>query len=513
MSKEVNESLRKITKGAFIILIGTFVTAIFAFFTRIIIIRNLTPEEYGILSLIFAICSIAVALGSLGMNQGIPRFIAYHLAEKDKKKILGIIRAALEISIAGAVLFFLLVFFGADLIAKLFNSDALALPLKIYSISIPFLILLQAFVSVFRGLNRADVKVIFQDILLNGLILLGLGIAAFFGLSLLNIVYAHILAAIIPCSILAFYSYRRYSKFAEERPKSLMKKALILFSLPIIFRMFMGRIIAWFDVLMIGYYKGEALTGIYNAALPLAEYISIFLLSIAFLYLPLATQLFANKQFNELNRTYAVLTKWVFSATLPIFLILFLFPAVVLKFLFGSEYIAADTALMILSAGFILHTLPGPNGVTLLVLGKTHYLMWNSFAAAILNVILNLLLIPSYGMIGAAIATSAALVITNTLVSVQLYKIAKIHPFTKNYLKPVAVSIISICLVYFAATKLLTVTFWMLPILFAVFLLIYCAALLATKSFDKEDVMMLLLIERKSGLSFCSVKRILKRFI
>ena len=116
-------------------------------------------------------------------------------------------------------------------------------------------------------------------------------------------------------------------------------------------------------------------------------------------------------------------------------------------------------------------------------------------------------------MLGAAVASAAALICTNTLLSIKLYALAKIHPFTRNYIKPGAVSILSILTVYVFAVKFFTISAWMLPVLFVIFVLIYCLSLLLTKSFDKEDIMMLRALEKKAGLNLGFVKRILKKFI
>jgi O-antigen/teichoic acid export membrane protein len=139
--------------------------------------------------------------------------------------------------------------------------------------------------------------------------------------------------------------------------------------------------------------------------------------------------------------------------------------------------------------------------------------MWATLAAAVTNICLNVLLIPILGIIGAAIASMITMISINVITSAKLYLISGIHSISKNLLKPILLSIILIFAIYLAAESFLTVTFWMLPLLFILFAILYCLSLLFTKSFDQEDINMLLTIEKKMGINFNRIKNLLKRFV
>jgi len=513
MSKEVHRSLRKIAKGGIIIFLGLFIGQILGFFTRIIVVRSLTPSEYGILSLVLIIVLLSFRISSLGLQAGIARYISFFKMRNDPKRILGTILSSIYIALISGIIFFGTIFLGAGLLSKIFNNPGIASPLRLYSFAIPFLLITAIFVSIYRGFERADIKVIFQDLFYKFIILIGMGLFALIGFSLYSAIYVYLASAILTCAALALYSRRKFFKFLRIHKPILVRQELLLFSLPLLVFIFSSQIISWSDVLMLGYFKDAAAVGIYNTALPLANYIPLFLTSSVFLYLPLATRLYSLKQYSALHRNYVVLTKWIFSATLPTFLILFLFPSAVLKFLYGGEYALAGSSLSILALGFMVHSFLGPNGQTLMVLGKSRFIMFSAIASAVINLILNLIFIPTIGMLGAAIASAAALACTNVLISIKLYALVKIHPFTKNYLKPCAVSVLSILVVYYFAVVFLKISFWMLPFLFIAFVLIYAFSLLLTKSFDREDIMLLLALEKKIGINLHFIKSILKKFI
>ncbi|MDY6895096.1 MAG: oligosaccharide flippase family protein, partial [Thermotogota bacterium] len=293
-----------------------------------------------------------------------------------------------------------------------------------------------------------------------------------------------------------------------------MSKELLFFSLPLLVSTILGLVMTWTDTLMLGYFKTPDVVGLYNAALPLANLIPIVLGSMNFLYVPIASQLYSRNLMEEIKRNYATLTKWTFSLTLPLFLIMFLFPETVIDILFEARYIQAGIALQILALGMFIHTFSGPNGVTLVTIGKTRLLMWTSLIGAILNIVLNFLLIPSFGIIGAAVASASSLALINILKSTSLYILYKIHPFTKNYIKPILLSVLLVLVIFTAVTNLFVIiTIWILVLVFGLFSVAYGLSILITKSFDKEDIAMLLEIEKMVGVDLTVIKNLLKRFL
>ena len=513
MSKELDNSLKKIAKGTLIIFLGLFIGELLNFLTRIIIVRNLTPSEYGIFSLVVVIVLLSTRLSSLGLQAGITRYLSFFRARKDHGKILGTVVSSIKISSISSIISFFILFFGAQLISIIFHNPELVYPLKVYSIALPFLLMTIIFISIYRGLERADVHFIFQEIIRNLSIILGMVVLLFIGFTLYNVVYIYLISAVLTCVTLAIYSYKRFFRFLKKHVPSPMGKQILFFSFPVLARIFSNQIITWSDVLMLGYFKESDVVGMYNVSLLLANYMIVFLTAATFLYFPLSTKLYSSNKHATFSRIYSVVTKWIFSATLPAALILFLFPSQVLGFLYGSDYISAGFALSILAMGFMVHIFLGPNTETLMVVGKTKFIMYAAMSSAIINIILNLLFIPNMGMIGAAIASAIALAYINLLISIKLYHLTGIHPFTKTYLKPCLLSILSIVLVYLFAINFLVIEAWMLPILFVFFVIIYVAALLLTKSFDKEDLMMLLLVEKRMGLNLSFIKNILNRFV
>jgi len=511
----VDESLRKVTKGAGIILLGTVLGLGLAFVSKIIVIRYITLDEYGVFSLALVLIGVFGSLALLGLEGGATRYIAFFRGKGDEEKVRGTILSSIQIALVASLSFAVIAFFASDLIAtNIFHMEELSKPLKILSVAIPFSVLIAIFTSIFRGYDRADVRLYFNDILRNVLYLVFLGFAILWGLSLLRVVYASVAAAVISCIAFAVYAMRRPPLPIKKQSSAiLIRKELLFFSLPLLTLGMFLLIMTWTDTLMLGYFKSPDAVGLYNGALPLAQLIPLPLGAMGFLFLPVISSLYSRDLTEEIGRNYKVVTKWIFSASLPVFLVLCLFPEVTLSFLFGSQYAEAASALRFLSLGFLFHTFLGPAGLTLMGAGKTRLLMWISLFGAVLNVILNSALIPRLGIEGAAIASMISYFAVCASCSAKLYQLYRIHPFTKNYLKPIVASGIIILALYAIAKNLLLVTYWMLPLFVILFLVVYAVSLLLTKSFDREDIMILLSIEQRTGIDATVVKNILRRFL
>ncbi|MFC1848236.1 flippase, partial [Chloroflexota bacterium] len=434
----VDETLKKVAKGAAIVFLGTIVGMLLGFGSRIIIVRYITQSEYGIFSLAVVLAGIFSMLATLGLAQGATRYIAYFRGKNELSKIKSVVFSSLGFTLIASIFLSLVLFFASDILStRVFDEPELSTPLKIFSISIPFIVLTGMLITIFRGFDRVDVKVYFQDILHGALFLISLGAIIILGVTFLGVIYASLAATVITCLAVAVYTIIKppLSMKGGESTGPIGKE-MLLFSLPLLGSAMLALIIQWTDTLMLGYFKTASDVGLYNGALPLARLIPIPLASMNFLYVPVLTQLYSKGLTNEMKRSYQVLTKWVFVLSFPLFLILLLFPITILSFLFGYQYAEAAQALRILSFGLMLHTFVGANGMTLMVIGRTRLIMFVSLLGAALNVALNAALIPPLGITGAAIASMAAYIVINSFLLIKLYQLYRIHPFTWNYLKP-----------------------------------------------------------------------------
>jgi O-antigen/teichoic acid export membrane protein len=513
----LNDSLVKITKGAGIALVGYLAALLLGFIGRPMVARYGTEADYGVFSLALAILNICAVIATLGLQQGATRSIAYARGGNDSERVQKLIPASVQFGLIAGISLGIIVFLTSDILAvKIFHDIALGFPLKIFALGIPFFTLLNVFVSIFRGFDDIKPTVYFQEILRNLLFPLLLLPVIFLDLPFTGVFYALLASLVISCVALIAYTVKRLPfaiGFRTRLSASPVARELLLFSLPLLGVAMLQLVIHWTDTLMLGGLKSSADVGLYNAAHPLAQFISAPLAAMLLIYMPVASGLYAQGSMPEMRRNFSILTKWLCSITLPLFLILFMFPDTILGFLFGASYAPAATALRILSIGFIINNFLGPNGATLIAMGEARFIMWATLATAVLNVGLNVVLIPPFGIEGAAIASVAAITSINLIRCRKLYSLTRAQPLSKNLLKPTLSSLALVFLFQFIFGKLVTVAWWMLPLLFILYYGIYGLAILLTKSFDKEDISMLLALEKRAGVNLSFIKRILRRFL
>ena len=514
MSEIVNESLRKIAKGTGIVFTGTIIGLLLGFIGRVVLIRYTTQSEYGIYSLAFTILSIFVVIATLGLGECSTRYIAYFRGKGEEGNVSGVVSSSIKIALAASVALAMTSFLVSDFISiNIFHTPELSTPLKIFSIAIPFSVLLSVFIAIFRGFGRVDAKVYFQDIIRPVLFLFFLITVVLFNLPFLGVFYAYILSIVVTCVVFMAYMVEKYHLPIEKNSiGNPMTKKLLSFSIPLLAVSMLTMVMSWTGTLMLGYFKTPDVVGLYNAALPLAHLLTTVIASVGFLYIPIISQLYGKNQMEELGRSYAISTKWCFMGTLPLFFIFFLFPGVVLNLLFGSRYIGAALVLQVLSLGFIFNSYFGLNYHTLIATGKSNFLLQCFLFSGAMNIALNVFLIPMFGAVGAAIASASSFAIVEVVMTVKLYTTSGIHPFTKTYLRLTILSILLI-FIFYVVKNLFVATFWILLVFFSLFLLIYGLLVLITRIFDEEDIMMMLTIEKRLGINLSAVKRFLKRFI
>ncbi|MBO8175043.1 MAG: flippase [Thermococcus sp.] len=507
---EASQALQKIAKGTGIVFVGTIISMFFGFLSRAIIARYFSTAEYGVFNLALTVLNIALVIATLGFQNALPREVAFY-KEREPSRVRDLISTALVIVAVNSLIWTAILFLEAGNISQVFKDARLVYALRIVVFALPFWALTFVIISISRGFGRVREQVYFQNILYPILWLILVLSLAIFNLPFASIFYVYLLTQFLTFFALFFEAYRiNLIKLNFSFDLKLGKK-LVAFSLPLMFVGILNFLMTWTDTLMLGYYKSSEVVGLYTAASPLARLIPIFLNSAGILYAPIVTSLYAQGKINEMKRTYQILTKWIFLLTLPIFSVMFLFPEATILFIFGGKYVSAASALQILALGSMFHTFLGLNGLSLVVIGQPKLNMIGDTFAVIFNVVLNVLLIPKYGMIGAAVATSVSYFVANVFRSFWLYQRTRIHPFSWNYVKPLVISFVLLGIIESLHLKVPNI-WYAIPILI-VFLVVYSFLVLLSRSIDKEDVELFLTIEQKLGIDVEIIKKILRRFI
>ncbi|AAM04479.1 flippase [Methanosarcina acetivorans] len=504
MSHITHKSLKRVAQSATIIFIGTIINLFLGFLGRILLIRFTTQNEYGLYSMAFTLMSVLITISTLGLYDGTTRYIAKFRAENKSDNIQDTVLSSMLIALISSVLITILAYTASGYIAiNIYDLPELSPVFNILLIAIPLSVLSNIFISIFRGFGESKIKVFLNEILRPVTYLLFLIPAVFLQFSFHTMVYVYVISILITFLAFLFYFIRKPPlKLNWNRVRiNHITKELLVYSLPLLAVNILLTVMSWTDTLMLGYFRTPEVVGMYNAAYTIANLLSVFINSVGYLYVPIISQLYSKNQIEELGVVNATSTKWAFMFTFPMFALFFLYPDFILTFFYDSRYVASSTVFQILVLGFITNAYFGLNYHTLMSAGKSYFLMNCSLISSVLNIILNLILIPPFGMVGAAIASALSFASIEVYMTVKLYKFLKIHPFTNVYLRFTFVAISIVCFFYFV-THLILTTFWTLVILYSLFLLIYAISVLYTKSLDKDDLKLMAEIWETSGIRF-----------
>jgi len=508
-------SLRKIAKGAGIGFMGTFIGTAFGYLSRMIIARFLGASDYGLVCLAFAGVSIAVSLSLIGLPVGVTRYVSFYKGKGDKGRIKGTIISALKISFPLSLIISFIFFFSADWISvRVFHEPRLAQVLMIFAVSIPFWVLRSNFNSAMVGFQVLQYQVYVNQFFENIFKLAAIVIFVALGFGVLGAAWGWSLAIILT-PFLAFYFLEKkvFPVFNTKVKAISVDKELFFFSFPLVFAGLAGLITGWTDTLMLGYFSTASDVGIYNAALPTAKLLSVGAGAFGVIFMPVVSELYAMDRWEELKRTYSSVTKWILSILLPLFLLMSLFSKEIINVLFGSEFIAGATALSILAFSYFISSLFALAAPLLQSYGRTKIIMGGSFVGASANFILNLFFIPIYGVKGAAFATGISFALMSIIYLFFAYRVGKMQPFRRSFLKPVIASVIAVLVVYALTKYLIGVSLFALIVMFIVFLMLYFLLLLVFKSFEEEDLMIMRAIDQRLGTKSDWLRKIIQRFL
>jgi O-antigen/teichoic acid export membrane protein len=182
------------------------------------------------------------------------------------------------------------------------------------------------------------------------------------------------------------------------------------------------------DIIILTVYEGFDNVAYYSIAVKLATVTALALMSVNIVIAPKIAEIYNTNDFNRLNKLIKDAARIIFIISLPVLLILSLFSGPTLS-LFGEGYVFAKQALWLLLAGQFFSALCGPGAIYLNMTGKQKKLNNILISGLIVNVILNLVLIPVYGIEGAATATLISMVFWNSLIVAVIYKADRIKIF------------------------------------------------------------------------------------
>jgi O-antigen/teichoic acid export membrane protein/Mrp family chromosome partitioning ATPase len=184
----------------------------------------------------------------------------------------------------------------------------------------------------------------------------------------------------------------------------------------------------WADVLLLGILGNSGQVGVYNVAVRLVHLATFVMVPINAAFAPRIADLYHRGRTDSLRRTYALAGSWIIRLSLPAFVLLLVFPRDLLAF-FGPGFAIGASVTVILAVGKFVDAATGPCGMVLNMSGRPRLNLLNNSAGLVLNITLNLVLIPRYGIVGSAVAWAVSLCLINIARVLQVWLELRMLPF------------------------------------------------------------------------------------
>ena len=494
--------LSALLSSATLVVVGTIVGSVAKLVERVIVGRMLTLEAYGEVSIGFAAVTICSMFALLGFDQGIPRYMSRFETEQ---QVRGAWLTGLAIAAVAAVVTTGALYLNADFLAgQLFDQAGSAELMKVFLLCIPMAVGLNVGVSAIRGLENTLYGTVVQN-LLYPLTRIGLLVVfLYMGYDVLSAGYAYLAAA-----ALGFVaSHLLLNRLMSLRgPFELHLREMVGFSAPMVIASVLSILLVQTDTLMLGAMRESSEVALYGAAYPLAWGMMLVLSAFGFIYLPLVSRLDAGGEHGEIDAVYKITSKWIFVVTFPAFVAFAVFPRDVLTIFFDARYADAAPALVILSVGFFANAAFGRNRQTLSALGDSKALMYANVVTFSVNIVLNLLLIPRMGFVGAAVASASSYFTINLVLTGVLGRRYGISPFSSATVRTfVGVPAVLLPAAYLLSQQVTLTAMTLVPFLVGTGLLAL-AVTAAVGGLQPEDGVAVGFVEESIGVELPTVRR------
>lgn len=501
---------RRLARGSGTAFAGEVLRLGISFVGAAVVARLIGPLDFGAVSLGSKLLIFLSIVSLVGLQTGVARYLPRFEGDARRR---GVIVSALQIVVPLSVGVAVVVILSAGLLSRrVFTDPSLAPVLVVFGAAIPFAAFTKLAVGTMRGHERVLPRVLMTDLTIPGVRLVVAAAAIFLGYGVAGVAFGYAFAYVVAATI-GGYVMLRYTSVASSVAYDRLHGELLGFSAPLTVSQIMSRVLVGADTFLIAFFLTTDRVGVYAVVYPLAGLLLVTLQSAGFVFEPIISELHSNSEFARMEQIYHFATKWTLLGSIPVFVLVGLFPETSIGLTYGPAYTSGAMALTILTVGFLFHTAVGPVTSILTSAGLTRHIMIVTSTTAVGNIVLNLVLIPRYGIIGAAVATTVSYIVMNLANMIELHRRLDIVPFSKTVLKPGAVAI------FVAATVRIIpeLTRWRstaaIVALYAAFLAVYPAVILRYGGIEEAEVQLLTDVEHKFGVDFGPLKNVLNKLM
>lgn len=431
-------------KGGGIITIGRLYAYANRFVITLLLARLLGAEQYGVYSLALSVAAITSTVSMLGLDDAVMRYVAIYSSRRDESGLWGALQVSLGTSLLLGVMLGAALFLLADIISvNLFHEPQLTPLIRLISIVIPFLTLSEMLMFATRGFKKMEYSVIAENFVQLTLRLVLIVVLGMIGLNPYLAVIVFGISDIAASIVLVFFLNK---EFPLRRPLNTARRdtrEIYNFALPFWVSDLINTFRGHFQTILLGSLTTVTSAGIFAVVNKVNLLGHMSYRSIQTSSQPIIAELQSNGEWEQVGRLYKTISRWALTLNIPLILIMMLFPKQLLG-MFGSSFTEGSSALMILALAELAIVITGMSGPIIDMTGHNKLKMVNSVTQVIISLGMNILLIPRWGLLGAALAALISIAFINFLRMIEVYFLYRMLPYNLSLLKPLTAGLVTL---------------------------------------------------------------------
>lgn len=427
----------RISRQSGVVFGGTVFTALFGYVFKVYLARVLGAEALGIYALGMTIVGFLGLLNALGLPESAVRFVALYSASNRFAELGSLLwKGSGILLVANLVFAVVLLAVGPWIAVRFYHTPALVRYLPLFAV----IMILGAFNSFFgkalAGYKQVGIRTIVTSFVSSPVAMAVTIVLVALGAGLGGYLAAQIISAVVVLGLVISLVWRftpvaaRFVSLNNLR----LDREIWSFSAATFGLGLMVFLIAQADRVVLGVYRSAQIVGIYAMAAALVAYEPIILQSVNQIFSPVIADLHSRTELALLERLFQTITKWVLGLTFPLAVVMITFSRPIMR-VFGHEFEIGWPVLVIGTFGQIVNCGVGSVGFLLLMSGNERRLVRVQAVMAAAMVVLCVVLIPRWGIWGAAVSAALTNIGGNAWNLFEVRTRLRLSPYNRGYLK------------------------------------------------------------------------------
>ncbi|MCI0503513.1 flippase [Candidatus Micrarchaeota archaeon] len=412
MAEVIPQNSREVAKGSFWSLAGSVFFKLSSFLYVILLARAASQDDIGTFYLALSAMSIIWVFSDFGISGAFTRYVPFFEGAGERGKIRDLLRLSLRYLALFSFALMAILIWQADNLGAFYGNPALPEAIRILSLYVLLGNLFRLNYLYLQG--TADIKgsQLFQN--LQNFLKLVITAALFFlyGASVLTISLGFVLSFLFALIASIFPVFRSISAITEAGGLGRQEiiREIMPLGLTIAVVSYFSTIIASSDRLIIGFVlepsSSSSLIAVYSMAATLASVLMVFPGSIGNIFLPVVSRLVGKKDLAGMREVLATAQRWSLFITLPIAAVMMAFAGDMLLVFYGPEYSSGTMVMALFTFGLVFAAFSYMASLALTAMRLVKIELYIAIASGVTNIVLNFILIPVFGIEGAAAASA-----------------------------------------------------------------------------------------------------------